>query len=79
MITSARGCIDEPKIYGPFRLIDSMIKLYLTLKKNNIFLNSDIEDIIAKIEDNRQILFSDEEAVARLLDDVIDDFVNLVK
>ena len=24
MITSARGCVDEPKLYGPFRLVDSI-------------------------------------------------------
>jgi len=34
MVTSARGCIDEPKIYGPFRLIDSISKLYSILKEN---------------------------------------------
>jgi len=33
MITSARGCVDEPKIYGPFRLVDSISKLYGILKK----------------------------------------------
>jgi len=34
MVTSARGCVDEPKIYGSFRLIDSISKLYSILKEN---------------------------------------------
>jgi len=27
LVTSARGCVDEPKLYGTFRLVDAASKL----------------------------------------------------
>jgi hypothetical protein len=27
LVTSARGCVDEPKMYGPFRLVDASKRL----------------------------------------------------
>ena len=27
LLTSARGCIDEPKVYGPLRLIEALSAL----------------------------------------------------
>jgi hypothetical protein len=33
LITSARGLIDEPKSYGPFRLIEGVSRLCETLLK----------------------------------------------
>ena len=77
MVTSARGCVDEPKIYGPFRLIDSISKLYSILKENNLIENEEVSKIIGKIEDKKYICMTDEKEFVIMLDDVIDDFVTL--
>lgn len=78
MVTSARGCIDEPKIYGPFRLIDSMSKLYSMLKENNLIKGEEIAKIIEKIEGKKYSCMTDEKEFVKMLDDIIDDFVALL-
>ena len=78
MVTSARGCLDEPKIYGPFRLIDSISKLYSVLKENNLIENKEVSKIIEKIEEKKYSCMTDEKEFVTMLDEVIDDFVTLV-
>lgn len=78
MVTSARGCVDEPKIYGPFRLIDSMSRLYSILKENNLTRNEEVSKIIEKIDEKKYSCMTDEKEFVTMLDDVIDDFVTLV-
>lgn len=78
MVTSARGCVDEPKIYGPFRLVDSISKLYSILKKNNLIGNEEVAKIIEKIEEKKYSCMTDEKEFVTMLDDVIDDFVSLL-
>ena len=78
MITSARGCVDEPKIYGPFRLIDSISKLYSILKENTLIGNEEVAKIIGKIEEKKYSCMTDEKEFVTMLDDVIDDFVALL-
>jgi hypothetical protein len=77
MVTSARGCVDEPKIYGPFRLIDSISKLYSILKENDLIENKEVSKIIGKIEEKKYSCMTDEKEFVTMLDDVIDDFVTL--
>lgn len=79
LVTSARGCIDEPKIYGPFRLIDFVSKLYNLLKENNFIKGEKLAEIIEKIERKKYIYVTDEKEFIKMLDDVIDDFVDLLK
>ena len=38
VVSSAKGCINEPKMYGPFRLVDSIEKFMNHLLKNTICL-----------------------------------------
>ena len=78
MVTSARGCVDEPKIYGPFRLVDSISKLYSILKENNLIGNGEVSKIIEKIEEKKCSCMTDEKEFVTMLDDVIDDFVALL-
>ena len=78
MVTSARGCIDEPKIYGPFRLIDSVSRLYNILKENNLIRSEEVSKIIEKIEGGKYSCMTDEKEFVTMLDDIIDDFVALL-
>jgi len=78
MVTSARGCVDEPKIYGPLRLVDSISKLYGILEKNNLIGNEEVSKIIEKIEEKKYSCMTDEKEFVTMLDNVIDDFVALL-
>lgn len=78
LVTSARGCMDEPKIYGPFRLLDTMSRLFYILKDNGEILNKEIEKIVEKIDEKKMSCKADEEKFIILLDEVIDDLAELV-
>jgi hypothetical protein len=78
MATSARGCIDEPKNYGPLRLVEAMLELYTILKKNNKYDIRDLDKIMDKLKTNIYDVYTDEVALVRLLDEVVDDFVDLM-
>jgi hypothetical protein len=76
LLTSARGCMDEPKVYGPLRLIEALSALA------NIY---DYEDIIKKDEfllsakneiDTLLVpaVMQSEEQFTRLLDELIRKF-----
>ena len=72
LATSARGCIDEPPIYGPFRLIDALSRLtdlpkYATCLKDDAFLH----EIKAEIEEKKCSLIFDTEEFQDMLDSVV--------
>lgn len=75
IITSARGCIDEPKIYGSFRLVDSASKLFYLFKENNLLDDREIENIINKIDGKKYSCMTDEQEFINMLDEVINDLV----
>ncbi|ADQ13773.1 DUF6092 family protein [Halanaerobium hydrogeniformans] len=80
MTTSARGLIDEPKSYGPFRLIDSTIKLYQTLEKADVIKEkneTDLDEIISELDEiKRECLAEDcQEDCAENLDSIINKLV----
>lgn len=78
MASSARGCVSEPPIYGPLRLIDSMERIITILGKQEIrndFLDSERD----KIEENKLVVMEDEEAFIELLDELVLDFTKELK
>ena len=75
MITSARGLIDEPRYYGPFRLVEAAGRLIALLQRagtDDPFL----DQVAAKIRDRDPAVGRDEEAWEYFLDDLV---VGLVK
>ncbi len=77
LVTSARGCIDEPKIYGSFRLVDAATKYYETLKKNNLIDDQEIAEIITMIDEKKYSCMFDEKEFIDMLDQVVDKLVDL--
>jgi hypothetical protein len=72
LATSARGCIDEPPLYGPFRLVDALSRLidlpkYATCLKDEDFLRK----IKAEIEEKKFSVMSDTEEFQNMLDSVV--------
>ena len=72
LATSARGCIDEPPLYGPFRLIDGLSRLielpkYATCLKDDDFLRK----IKAEIEEKKFSVMSDTEEFQNMLDSIV--------
>jgi len=72
LATSARGCIDEPPIYGSFRLIDALSRLtdlpkYATCLKDDDFLHK----IKAEIEGKKYSNMFDTKEFQDMLDSVV--------
>ncbi len=70
IVTSARGCIDEPKSYGPFRLVDSASRLIGIMNKYGI--SDDVLNVIAKtIDSDKFSTMTDSSRFIEMLDKVV--------
>ena len=78
IITSARGCIEEPKLYGPFRLIDSVERI-ITLLDNQGLADDFLKKERAKIEENKYLVMQDEKGFTKFLDELVIDFTKKLK
>jgi len=67
MLTSARGLVEEPKSYGPSRLLDAAGRVLDTMDEQ-IMLDQSLHEIKAQIDDERFGPMDDEGFVARLDD-----------
>ena len=67
MLTSARGLVDEPKSYGPSRLLDAAGRVLDTMEEHAM-LHQSLQEIKAQIDDERFGPMDDEGFVARLDD-----------
>jgi hypothetical protein len=78
IVTSARGCVEEPKLYGPLRLIDSVERI-ITLLDNEGLADGFLKRERTKIEENKYILMEDEEGFIKFLDELVIDFTKKLK
>ena len=78
IITSARGCVKEPKLYGPFRLIDSVERI-ITLLDNEGLADDFLKKARAKIEENKYLVMQDEAGFTKFLDELVIDFTKKLK
>ncbi len=67
MISSAMGCMKEPPIYGPFRLIESMEKLIGFAAEQGLDQDPRLIDVMRRIQEDKYLCMYDEEAFAALL------------
>jgi hypothetical protein len=67
MLTSARGLVEEPKSYGPSRLLDAAGRVLDTMDEQSM-LDQSLQEIKAQIDDERFGPMDDEGFVARLDD-----------
>ena len=67
MLTSARGLVEEPKSYGPSRLLDAAGRVLDTMDEQSM-LDQSLQEIKTQIDDERFGPMDDEGFVARLDD-----------
>ncbi len=78
LITSARGCVDEPKLYGPLRLLDAASRL-IDIMEDEGKSNDEILKLKELIEENIDVLMYDEEEFIRLLDELAKQLAKIIK
>jgi len=69
LITSARGCVDEPVLYGPLRLIDAAARLIEIMKKEGK-ATPEIMELQKLIEEKKDLVMYDEEEFIKFLDEL---------
>ncbi len=79
LLTSARGCIDEPPIYGPLRLIDAAEKLISILMEKYRGESTELKEIRNKIEKARNLVLTNEEEFIKTLDDLVVSLSKIIK
>ncbi len=72
LATSARGCVDEPPSYGPFRLIDALSRLtdlpkYAPCLKDDEFLHK----IKTDIDQRKFLVMTNMDEFRNMLDNVV--------
>ena len=79
MITSARGLLDEPQLYGPFRLIDGVSKLCAIMENRVEADNELLARLRDKIDEGKFSVMTDVDTFTSMLDEVVLDFTKKLK
>jgi len=78
VITSARGCVDEPPLYGPLRLVDAAARLVEIMKKEGKAIPEIIE-LQKLIEEKKDLVMYDEEEFIKFLDELSKKLAEIIK
>lgn len=78
LITSARGCVDEPPLYGTLRLIDAASRLIEIMKEEGK-ATEDIIRLQKMIRENMNLVMYDEKAYIEFLDSLVKELAKIIK
>lgn len=80
LLTSARGCIEEPLLYGPLRLIEALSRL-ATISEHATCIENDefLLNAKKKIDENKYVVMQSEEEFTQFLDSMIREFTAELK
>lgn len=77
-LTAARGCVDEPQIYGPLRLVDGLSRV-LELQ-DLIGVHDDfLTELKKEIDEKKYVVMASEEKFIAFIDDLIKKSVKELK
>lgn len=72
LVTSAQGVVNEPELYGSFRLIDAASRLLGFILGTGRSTNPAVlQRIRDSIEDNKMRMVTDEQGYLAFLDDIV--------
>ena len=78
LITSARGCVDEPPLYGPLRLADAAARLIEIMGKEGKVV-PEILELQKLIEDKKDLVMYNEEGFIEFLDELSRKLAEIIK
>ena len=75
LATSAQGCLNEPPLYGPFRLLDALSKL-ADLPDYAEGLNPDafLKEIKTIVDEKKFLVMYDEQGFRKTIDELVAKF-----
>ncbi|HEW63528.1 DUF6092 family protein [Fervidicoccus fontis] len=78
LITSARGCVDEPALYGPLRLVDAAARLIRIWEKEDE-VPAEIVRLRVLIEEKEYSVMYNEEEFISFLNELSKEIAKLIK
>lgn len=80
LATSARNCIDEPPLYGPFRLLDALSRL-ADFPEHDDSLDKDpfLKEVKAFVDEKKFLVTSDIEGFTQAADTLVQRFAKELK
>ncbi len=80
LATSAQGCINEPPLYGPFRLLDALSRL-IDLLDYGGSLSQDpfLKELKAFVDSKKFLVMYDVEGFKRAIDEIVEKLTNEAK
>jgi hypothetical protein len=80
LITAARGCVDEPKMYGPLRLIEAISRLADVYgRSDKLKPDPFMAKVKAEIDANKYQVMASEETFVAFLDKMVVEFTDEMK
>lgn len=78
LAVSARGCVDEPPLYGPFRLVDAMSRLIQILESSGLS-GGGWSGLQAYIDENKYAVMDETADYVLFLDELVGRVVSLLE
>lgn len=78
LITSARGCVDEPKLYGPLRLLDAASRL-IEIMEDEGKASEEVLRLRGLVEEAIDVLMYDQKEFVRLTDELSRELARIIK
>jgi hypothetical protein len=78
LITSARGCVDEPKLYGPLRLLDAASKL-IEIMEDEGKASEEVLRLRGLVEEAIDVLMYDQKEFVRLTDELSRELARIIR
>lgn len=80
LLTSARGCVGEPPIYGPLRLVEGISRLVDIYSKTDSFRPDPfLQKAKKEIDENKYRVMASEEEFVAFMDKLIVEFTDELK
>ncbi len=71
LVSSARLCVDEPKLYGTFRLVDAASRLLgFVLQSDQVQDKRSVQQLKDEIDEKKFLMTTDQEGYVKFLDDL---------
>jgi len=75
LLTAARGCVEEPQMYGPLRLMDAVTRLADLYSRSNLLKRDEfLLQAKRKINENLDRVMVSEEEFVKFMDDMVREF-----
>lgn len=70
LASSAIGCLREPAIYGPLRMLEAMERIIAYARDKDLIDTPGLLDLADRIEENKLLCMTDEAAFASFVEEV---------